>query len=112
MAEYRTALESILDERLGIAQRKEQELAEASQRNQNTFNPINAGNLEHVDGDIETFFGMTDLMNVQTLHHRFANRQTGIEGCIRILEDDLHISASMLQRPRIHLGYVLPIKED
>ena len=51
MAEYRTALDSILDERLGIAQRKQQELTEASQRKQNEFNPINAGNLEHVDGD-------------------------------------------------------------
>lgn len=52
MAEYpESGLDSILQQRLGIADRKAEVLAEASQSKKNLFNPINAGNLEHVDGD-------------------------------------------------------------
>ena len=46
-----SGFDKLLSESLGVSQRKQQELAETSQRMENKFNPLNWENVEHVDGD-------------------------------------------------------------
>ena len=46
-----TGFDKLLQESLGVSQRKQQELEETSKRMENKFNPLNFDNVEHVDGD-------------------------------------------------------------
>lgn len=46
-----SGFDKLLQEKLTATRRKEEEVAAASQRIQNKFNPLNYNNVEHVDGD-------------------------------------------------------------
>jgi len=47
-------------------------------------------------------------MDVQPLHHRFTDRHARIKRSVRVLKDDLHLTASRFQFARLQGEYICP----
>ena len=71
---------------------------------------IEANDVEQLANAIHALLGRTDAMDDHGLGNNLADRHTRIERCIRILEDELHVAAHILELGLVHLGDIFALK--
>src|SRR5215208_6033604 len=71
------------------------------------FQPNLGKRLQH---NVDALFWRSDLVDMQTLHDRFADWHTRVKRGIRVLENNLHIAACDFQITRPHGKDILAVE--
>ena len=71
---------------------------------------IEADHVKQLANALDTLLGSADAVNDHRLGDDLTDGHTGVQGCIGILEDELHLSAHGLELLLVHLGDVATLE--